>query len=593
MQPSTIESNRPLSEDTINANPQPPAPDNVPEVTPPLKRGPLKQFFAGYWRHKLWTLPLTVLILVGAMLAVPASRYPILGLGLQRSFAVTVVDSKTGTPVSGAQVRLAGKVAITSSAGKASIRAKVGTSTIQITKQYYQSSSLSAFIGISGAHNAIRVQLTATGRQVPITVVNKITGKAVANAEIKILDTEAQTNAQGKTTIVLPTGAATQPGTLTATGYNQAVVHIQVTDQVVAVNTFSLTPAGKVYFLSNLSGALDVVSTNLDGTDRKTVPAGTGNESTDSTALIPSRDWKYLTLLSRRDGGAHAKLFVINTATGQTTAMDTDTADFSPIGWSGHYFVYEASIVNTQSWQSGKSTLRSYNADSAKVTTIDQTSAQGTVGAYIASYFGFANIVSDRVVYGFGWNDFNSNYLPNNLGGQKLSLMSANVDGSKKQDLRDIAIANGTTYAYTTATLHTPQELYIQTVQGLQNSVYYIYEYQNNSVTQSSTLTDVGFELVRQSPTTYLLSPSGNTEFWSEQRDGKNTLFTGDASGANDTQVATQSDYQSYAWASDNYLLVEKGGNELYVMPVSGGTPLKVSDYYQPIAYGYDAYTTF
>jgi hypothetical protein len=43
------------------------------------------------------------------------------------------------------------------------------------------------------------------------------------------------------------------------------------------------------------------------------------------------------------------------------------------------------------------------------------------------------------------------------------------------------------------------------------------------------------------------------------------------------------SDYDTYGWYSDNYLLVSKNSSELYVMDKAGKqTALKISDYHKP-----------
>lgn len=532
-------------------------------------------------RRLLWITPAVIVLLAVTALAVPVTRYRLLAYVLKRDYAVTVMDSKTGTPVSGARVMLDGSTQTTGSTGKANFHARVGSRALSVTMKYYQSSSIDVFVGVSTVRNSITVQLNATGRQVPVTVINKITGNAVANATIKVLDTSAYTDSKGKATIVLPTVAVTQAATITASGYSETSVRVQVTDQVVTANTFSIVPAGQVYFLSNLSGKIDVVSTNLDGSNRSTVLAGTGNEDATYTVLLASRDWRDLALLSRRDGGTHAKLFLVSPATGKATVMDTTAADYTPIGWSGHTFVYEAAMYAANPWQSGQTVLRSYNADTGKVTDIDQTTAVGTQSSYIYSYIGYAQIVNGRVLYGFGWTDFNSNYAPSNLGGQKISMMSASVDGTAKTDLRDVAIPNGTTYAYTTALLQTPQSLAIETAVGSQPGVFYTYQYQNNTVTQSNTITAASFEAAQQSHVAYLLSPSGGSSVWGVVRDGKNTLYVGDANANNSNAVSTQSDYGVYGWYSDDYLLVQKGGSELDIMSATGGTPQKVSNYFR------------
>src|SRR5258706_12881804 len=71
-------------------------PDSPPKAPP---ANPVKRILGGYWRHKLWTLPLTLLAAAGALMALPAIRYPVLALaGVTRPYGVTVTDGKTNTP---------------------------------------------------------------------------------------------------------------------------------------------------------------------------------------------------------------------------------------------------------------------------------------------------------------------------------------------------------------------------------------------------------------------------------------------------------------------------------------------------------------
>jgi hypothetical protein len=247
-----------------------------------------------YWRRKKWTLPITVLAALVVVLLVPLTRYRVLGLFLKEPVSFSIVDSTTGTPISGARLQFGIATAITTASGKTTMTLSVGNDTVSISKQYYKSAAAKIFTSLTKSHNSVTIRLVATGRQVPVVVINKITSKPVANAELKVLNTEAMTDKDGKATIVLPAGVVTQHGTVSADGYNQASVTVQVTGQVVAANTYSLTPAGSVYFLSNLSGKIDVVKSDLDGTNRHTVLAGTGYEKLYSTVLLASRDWKYL-----------------------------------------------------------------------------------------------------------------------------------------------------------------------------------------------------------------------------------------------------------------------------------------------------------
>jgi hypothetical protein len=555
---------------------------------PPKPPNKFKRFFMGYWRKKKWTLPLTVVVLLGIIFGLPMSRYPLLALGLKRTYTVAVVDSKTSTPVTGARVTLDGSTVTTDNAGDATFKSAVGKQTATVTKQYYENSSVSVFVGISTAKNSHSVSLSATGRQVPIKVVNKFTGKPVDNADIKVLDTEAKTSANGTATIVLPTSSPTQSATVSANGYNDQSTKVTVTSSVTSTNTFTLVPAGHVFFLSNLSGKIDVVSTNLDGSDRTTVLGGTGNEDPSNTSLLASTDWKYLALYSKRDSGQYGKLYLISTSSNnQLTTVDGSGSTYiTLVGWSGHNFVYEVHNPTVQNWQSGGTVLKSYDADTGKTTTVDQTSADGSQSAYEFQEISFVNLVNDKIVYALTWNsEYNGGINSSN----QNEILSANVDGSNKSTIKSFSIASNSASSNFNAVAPKPGSLDILTNNGGGQSVYYSYNSGNNTVTQSNTISDSTFSQEQQSQATYLVSPSGNATFWAEQRDGKNTLFVGDYDGNNSNQIASLSDYTTYGWYTDNYLLVEKGGSELYVMPASGGTAYKISDYYKPPInyYGY------
>ncbi len=567
---------------------EPETADEAPAQPKTPSTNPLKRFFGGYWHKKWLTIPLTILVIVGIIAAVPQSRYPLLALMMKRAYDVSVLDSTTHAPVSGVRVTLDGIHLTTDSTGKAAFTVPVGKGTVTVSKKYYQTAHKDIFVGISTSHNAISITLIATGRQVPIKVIDKISGKPVPNASVKAAGTEAITDASGGVSMVLPTTDPTEPVTVSADSYTTLAGMVQITSDAVPANTFAIVPAGRVYFLSNLSGKIDVVSTNLDGSDRKTVLAGTGSEDNANTVLLASRDWQYLALLSKRDGGNHAKLFLINTNNNQVTTIDSTGAELTPIGWGDHNFVYQAQVDGVQPWQPGLTLLKTYSADASKGATIDQTSAQGAAGNYIYQTIGFVNLVDDRVVYGLAWSAYYAN-TSLTISGQSNAILSVKADGTGKKDLRDITLPTGTTYTGLTAVVPKPETLYVQSSVQSQPSVYYSYQYANNSVTQSSTITDATYGQAQQSTATYLLSPTGKSTFWSQLRDGKNTLFTGDDAGNNGTQIASLSPYAPYGWYTDNYLLVQKGGSELYVMPAAGGTPLKISDYYKPqnSFYGY------
>jgi hypothetical protein len=569
----------PTDDMTADEAPKPeatPAPAVTPTVSQPPKRRGLKRFFHWYGTHKKVSIPLTIIVVIAVLAGIPWTRYAAAGMVLRQSFSVAVTDAQTKQPITSALVTLDGQQVKTDNKGVAKIRAHVGNRQLQVSKKYYTSASHAVLVPILKQKGTDAIQLTAIGRQVAITVTNKISGKPVANATVTAAETEVKTDKNGQATMVLPADKSTVSATFAASGFNNVTANITVTAQAVPANTFALTPSGKLYFLSNLSGKIDVVKTNLDGTDRQTVLAGTGKEEQTNTILLASRDWHYLALLSKRDGGDNAKVFLIDTTNDSLTTMDEGDANFQMDGWSNHRFIYTVFRNGGQLWQSNRQAIKSFDADSKKLTTIDQTVATGSNATdYSYQEFTPVYILPNELVYGVNWNaSYNEG-----VGSKEAALISVKPDGSNKHGVHGFSMSVWSAFVAINLRLYEPQGIYIVFNDGKTDSVY---AYEDGQV---KVRTDLSASTVYDTPySTYLVSPAGTQTFWSESRDGKNTLFVGDDSGAHGTQIASLSDYAAYGWYTDNYLLVSKDGSELAIMPVGGGTPLKVSDYYKPHA---------
>ncbi len=565
----------PTSETTKNAT------KPTPLKPPKIKRNPLKRVFAAWWHKKKWTLPLSFVVILLVLGAIPWTRYELVGLVYKQNFTVEVIDATTGKPVSSASVSLDQVLVNTNSNGNATLKVHVGTRRLMISKQYYKTTQKNVLVPILHQKTALTIRLLATGRQVPIVITNSINGQAVPDALVRVADTEATTNQKGQVTIVLPAQDSQLPANFSAAGFNYGSGTITVSAQALPQNHFQITPAGKIYFLSQLSGTMDVVKANLDGTARQTVLTGTGNEDTSSTELMESRDWKYLALVSSRAHANQPALYLINTtANDQLSTIDSSSATYSPIGWIGDTFVYSITRNGVQNWQPASEILKSYNAVTGQLTVLDQTTASGTNSTdYAMTAFGSMYLIKNAIIYTIYWSGSDTSHLS----GKSDSLMSIKPDGSGKQDIRDFPIPASLSYAsyYIATTQYNLSSLYVQVPNGSGSNSYY--SFVNGSLT-TSNITDNTFYAPNQS---YIVSPDGSQTFWAEQRDGKNTLFIGDGSGQNGKQIATLSDYSPYGWFTDSYLIVSKD-NELYVMAVNGGTPVKITDYFSSLPPGYD-----
>ncbi len=545
-----------------------------------------------YLSKKKLSIPLTILFLLGILLAIPPSRYLLAGTVLKTSYQVAVFDEVTKQPVSNVTIGIDGRTAVTDNNGLATIKTRVGNKQLSASKKYYKDFSRSVLVPIKRPTGALPIFITATGRQVPIVVTNKITGKPIENASVKAADTEAKTDKDGKVIVVLPADKTELEATLSAAGHNDAKVMVKVIESQSKDNEFTLTPAGKIYFLSKQSGKIDVVKTNLDGTERKTILAGTGNEDEGSTVLLASRDWKYLALHAKREG-KYAKLYLIETASDKLTTMDEGEATFNISGWSDNYFVYKVERANAKAADGKAQALKSFNADSKQIKVLTEAQAEGTNTKYYTS-FDYVFLLDNKVVYISQVRpESYSSTSPENPTLQ-TEVNSIKTDGSGKKTLKSWPAGEWTSYYssknwngnYVSGYVSGLKEVYFTANVKSANEFYELNKEEFKQLDKESSE-------ARQDYLTYLESPSKSSVFWYEERDGKNNLFIGNSEAQQPKEVAVLSEYVTYGWYTDGYLLISKKGSELYILPaaekVSEAQILKISDYHKP-SYNYYGY---
>ncbi|MEK7602978.1 MAG: hypothetical protein AAB459_01905 [Patescibacteria group bacterium] len=555
------------------------------------KKNPLKRFIEWYKSHKKLAIPTTVAQILVIILLLPVSRMTVLGLFIKKSITIQISDTVTNKPVSGADVSLGSQKGQTGNDGKVVLISPLGKKTLAITKKYYKDYSQKITVDINKPKDTVEVKIDATGRQVNITVNNRITSLPLHDALISALDTTAKTDEKGKTTIVLPADKTEVDAKITKDGFNEQAVKIIVTDKDDPKNIFSQTPSGKIYFLSKLSGKIDVVKTNLDGSERKTVLAGTGKEAETETVMLASRDWKYLALKSRREGDK-AKIYLIETDSDKLTTIDEGDAEFDLTGWTGNNFVFTVRRTNYQPWQPKAVALKSFDAKAKKLNVLDETGASGDQNNYVQENIGWVSgIGTSQIAYFKSWSVFHQFVSINfpELSGKTSQLITINLDsGTTKKPVKAYNLATDITdyrnfYAPTSSysvVLYEPNEIYFATSDLDGTQTFSVLK--NDKVTENSMESKAFFDLGKQYPT-FLLSPDAKATFWSDSRDGKNALFLGDSAGKNEKQIVSLSEYLPYGWYSNEYLLVSKKGSELYIIgKTAPGEPVKVSDYYRP-----------
>ncbi len=556
------------------------SPGQVDTERPPGKN----QSQASYWQrfrswyssHKKLSLPITIIFILFVLVAVPSSRYKGASLIIKKDYSVLVIDSETKAPVSGALVSIDSHTAQTNGNGTANLRQiSAGPHTLFISKKYYSNRRANITVPLLKQKQPSALALDATGRQVKITVKNLINKQTLANVDIKVADTTAKTDNSGQAVVVLPVGIPTQKAKLKLIGYNNSEVTVNVSDSTIAENNFTLTPTGKVYFLSKRSGKLNLMKSDLDGSNTEVVVAGTGNEQNYGTAIMPSTDWKYVALLSKREAADPTpQLFILSTADDKLLNVDSGDANFTLKGWSGDKLIYYVTRNNIRSWQPGKDKLKSYDASTGKTVALDQSSATGDSSASAYEYYALVTIYGNSIIFAKNWTEVYDDSSAGLLNTKNNTVSTISADGLKRKIVSSYSANDNVQY-----TQHSPNSIYIWQQVGSSDKFFdYSFGY---IAPKSISLTSDQF--YHDYPL-YYPSASGKQTFWAESRDGKNTLFIGDYAGLNSSQIASQSKYSPYGWYTDQYLLVTKDNSELYVMSNEGGDATKITDY-QPTTY--------
>ena len=529
------------------------------------------------WRMRLtsrWLLLGIPLILI-MLAAVPFTRNKLASLVIKQTLTVTVIDSKTSKPVSGAELVFGSVRARTDGVGQATLKVPYGDGTLSIAKKYYASYSHKESFTIGQAVAPLRISLDATGRQVPLTILNSITRKPLSGVMVSLSGTSAVSDSKGKISIVLPTKAASLTAKLTAPGFNVLTAPVQVTDAVVAANTLSLVPAGNVYFISGAGGTLDVIKSDLDGSNRQTILAGTGKEDPANTSLVASRDWHYVAVRSRRDGTQTA-LSMIDTSTNKVTQFDTSAATYTPIGWSGHTLLYDVLKPSQNPSQAGRESLKAYNADQQQLNQLDQSQVVGSGSKYAYQSYGNFFVMDAQLVYSVHWNPSDPTY---DLTAQSDSIRSISASGQGKKDLQQYAASVGSSVQ---AAHVLPGTINYAITDGTDKTSYY--SYSNNTVMSDTNVSAATFN---KTYPVYLPSPDGGSKtLWSEPKGSRLTLLLGDRTAGTPNPLIANGEYSAYGWYGTQYLLLSRGGSGLYIIPASGipsdSAPLKIANYSQP-----------
>lgn len=523
-----------------------------------------------YLKRKKLTVPATALLFIAVIAGIPYTRYAAAGVVMKQDFALRVIDSTTGSPVSDAAVSAGSITAMTDGDGRAVLKGlPVGTRSITVAKKHYKDSRSSFLVPIFDQKTAPSIKLDATGRLVTVRVVNYVNQKPLAKVSIKVSDIEATSDKDGQALLVLPAGAATQSASLQLEGYLTSNVEVAVTGRPdETLNTFSLVPSGQVYFMSKRTGKLDLMKANIDGTDAKVVLAGTGHEQDYRTSMVPSPNLEYVALQTRRSPADQTPQLYIVSSEGSIRALDGGSNEFYVHGWSGSNLIYTVTNNNAANWQTGKHKLKSYDTASEKVMMLDQSAGTDEVNNAGESY-GLVAVYGSLVTYAKNWVGY---HYGTDLSGKQHSLHTISSTG---QNHKLVSTYEAEKYSHIQYRQRSPNSFYFYLYgEGQQDSYF---EYVTGSQPKQA---DLDQEKFYESFPSHVLSPNGQKTVWSDVRDGKDVILIGDSGGNNSSSIASLEEYAVYGWMGNDYILISKKNSELYIMDTSGSAPVKITDYH-------------
>lgn len=425
-----------------------------------------------------------------------------------------------------------------------------------------------------------------------VIVLNKISGKPIRDVTVTYDDSKTSTNSVGSSIVKASKDMGTVTVALEAPGYEKRDnVTVQIDSSRRNLVVVDLLPEGKFYYYSNNDGFKVFMESNLDGSktkelDLSSLPDDWGLWDSPSVNYLAARDWNHIAFTahheSYKEGDVGSDgIFVINTKTEEVEPVE----QLGDEGWPGLEFVGWADNSNfvyriAKNEKRGM-TLKSYNVETKKSTTLLTEPANDEIGTFVAGTF----LVGGKVLVGVRCHESSAE-------GCRSGIVSINpVDGTHKLE-KELGDDNGRV-TMITSNIYGPDELYFSVYWEPSGVSYYRYDGLSVSDSQQDQAEGRTFRQI-------LSSASGNKTYWINTTEQGFSMGVGDQNAKNEVNQSLPGVYSEafiddwggtafrytgpggytpYGWYGDEYMILTRYGGLHITAPGATRDPLFVTNY--------------
>jgi hypothetical protein len=510
------------------------------------------------WKSPFGKLFIVLLLLtaaVGTIYAMPKWRFQAFNIiGMKTKAEVVIRDDRTKQPIKGAIVSIAGKKEESDRRGRAKFRAmQFGDTELKIEIEGYQNQGKDVVLGYND-NNFGEIYLVPTGKQLELTVVDWLSQKPIAAADVGYNQQGITTDEAGRAIVTVERNS------------EQPLVDIVVKKNGYIANKFSinqssektqivtLVPDSWHFFISQREGKYNTYRSRFDGSEQSVVLAATGKEGS-GTMSSTAPNGKDTVVISTRNGerdkGGNL-LTSIYLVTNDGSNKKIDQASYiSPIGWSGDTFVYSSRVDKKDN-----------DGDSYISTVNTKTSSKDELSS--SPQYGSIQLVKDRIFF----------TLFETSGASFTGLRSMSTAGVDPKNHLAATIYN--------LNLTSVNQLVFSSQKKDEQALDW---WQLN--TDSSNQTQLEGEPAGLQDLVIRYSRDLSKAAWVEERDGKNVIVVRSLSGASESKIIATADSISsdINWIGNDTIVYydnSPGQSSDFVISTEGGESHKISDVTRP-----------